>query len=145
MLVALVVGGAAWFVVQRGRGTLTSATAESGVPQAVAHLAGERITLVQVSSEHCASCARGARIWREAIAGEGGEVGAVGERDRAGAAFVEIDAADHMDLVRELGIMTTPTTLVYDGDGVLRGRVAGAPTPRAALAVLAPEQDGALR
>jgi thiol-disulfide isomerase/thioredoxin len=133
MLAALVVGGIGWLVLQRGRGTLRDAAAEGRLPEAVAHLAGERLSLVQVSSEHCTACVRGARILREAIA------------DQAGTTFTEIDASDHMDLVRELGIMTTPTTLVYDGDGALRGRITGAPTPKAALAALTHEQDGVLR
>lgn len=133
VVAALVVGTVVWLAVQRGRGVLKPTAAEAGLPMAVAHLAGERLTLVQVSSEYCTSCVRGARIWRDAIA------------DQPGIGFAEIDAADHMDMVRELGILTTPTTLVYDDGGLLRGRVAGAPTPRAAAAVLAPEQDGVLR
>jgi hypothetical protein len=136
MVVALAVALIGWLVLQRGRGSLTPATpaaAGSALPEAVAQLAGDRLTLVQVSGRHCTSCVRGARIWHEAIA------------DQSGVAFVEIDADDHMDLVREHGIMTTPTTLVYDRDGALQGRLSGAPTPRAARAVLTSEQDGALR
>jgi len=133
MLVALAVVLIGWWVLQRGRGSLMTTRAGGALPAAVAELAGERLTLVQISGRHCTSCVRGARIWREAIA------------DKTGVAFVEIDADVHMDLVRELGIMTTPTTLVYDRDGTLHGRLTGAPTPSTARAVLTAEQDGVLR
>ena len=129
LVLALAAAGIGWRLLQRSRGVLRPAARAGGVPADVAHLAGERLTLVQVSSEHCSSCARGARVWREVAHHE------------PDVAFVEIDADDHMDLVRELGILTTPTTLVYDGGGQLRGRVTGAPTPRAARAALERE-DG---
>lgn len=133
VVVALAAGFLAWWLVQRGRGVLKTSPTGPAIPTAVAHLAGERLTLVQVSSEHCSACVRGARVWRDSI------------ENQPGLAFVEVDAADHMALVRDLGILTTPTTLVYDGAGRLSGRVTGAPTPKAATAVVEPDQDGALR
>lgn len=132
VVAALVVGFAAWALVQRGRGVLRPAGVAVAVPTAVTHLRGEHLTLVQISSEHCSACVRGARVWRESIA------------DRPGVGFAEIDASEHMELVRELGILTTPTTLVYDRDGALLGRVAGALTPSAANAVLV-SPDGVSR
>ncbi len=46
-------------------------------------------------------------------------------------AHIEIDAAERLDLARELGIMRTPTTLVLDSDGVVVARMDGAPSDRA--------------
>ncbi len=133
VVLALALGFLGWWVAQRSRGVLRATPVGGAIPTAVAHLAGERLTVLQVSSEHCSACLRGARVWREAIGGG------------LGVGFAEIDASDHMDLVRELGILTTPTALVYDGAGQLRGRVTGAPTPRAATDALERAQNGALR
>jgi hypothetical protein len=49
---------------------------------------------------------------------------------------VEIDAEAHLDLVRSLGIMRTPTTLVLDADGRELTRATGAPRPAQVLAAL---------
>ncbi len=130
LLAALAVGGIGWLLLQRGRGVLRTATVRAALPTAVAPHAGERLTIVQVSSEHCSSCGLGARVWRKAVA------------EQPGVTFAEIDAVDHMDLVRDLGILTTPTALLYDGAGVLRGRVTGAPTPKAAADAVATAEVG---
>lgn len=130
LLAALSVAGIGWLLLQRGRGVVRAATVQAALPTAVADHAGERLTVVQVSSEHCSSCGLGARVWRKAI------------DEQPGVAFVEIDAADHMELVRDLGVLATPTALLYDGAGVLRGRVTGAPTPKAAAAAVAPAHVG---
>jgi hypothetical protein len=45
--------------------------------------------------------------------------------ERPGVAFVEIDAADRMDLTRRLGVMATPTVLVLGPDGVIGRRSSG--------------------
>lgn len=76
---------------------------------------GERATLLQFSSAFCAPC----RTTRHVLAD-------VAERTD-GVVHVEIDAEHHLDLVRRLGIMRTPTTLVLDRDGLERVRATGAP------------------
>jgi thiol-disulfide isomerase/thioredoxin len=63
---------------------------------------GERATLVQFSSAFCAPC----RATRRVLA----EVAAL----VPGVAHVEIDAEEHLDLVRRLDILKTPTVLVLD-------------------------------
>jgi len=42
-------------------------------------------------------------------------------------AYVEIDAEAHLELVRQLDIRSTPTTLFIDRNGHEVGRAAGAP------------------
>jgi thioredoxin-related protein len=42
-------------------------------------------------------------------------------------AYVEIDAEAHLELVRQLDIRSTPTTLFVDRNGHEVGRAAGAP------------------
>ena len=66
---------------------------------------GERATLVQFSSAFCQPC----RATRRTLAEVAGMVD--------GVAHVEIDAEERLDLVRELGISSTPTVLVLDADG----------------------------
>ncbi|MBO0842958.1 MAG: thioredoxin family protein [Nocardioides sp.] len=76
---------------------------------------GERATLVQFSSAFCAPC----RVTRRVL-------GEVAEAE-PGVVHLEIDAEHHLELVRELGILRTPTTLVLDGAGHEVARAAGAP------------------
>ncbi|MCX5264150.1 thioredoxin family protein [Streptomyces sp. NBC_00199] len=85
---------------------------------------GERATLVQFSSAFCAPCRATRRIL--------GEVAAV----VPGVAHIEIDAEAHLDLVRELDILKTPTVLVLDADGRIVRRAAGQPRKADVVAAL---------
>ncbi|MGQ4363326.1 TlpA family protein disulfide reductase [Streptomyces sp. SAS_272] len=85
---------------------------------------GERATLVQFSSAFCAPCRATRRIL--------GEVAAV----VPGVAHVEIDAEAHLDLVRELDILKTPTVLVLDADGRIVRRAVGQPRKADVVAAL---------
>jgi thiol-disulfide isomerase/thioredoxin len=85
---------------------------------------GERATLLQFSSAFCAPC----RATRRTLA----EVASV----VPGVAHVEIDAEHHLDLVRRLGVLRTPTTLVLDAEGREVGRAAGAPRKEQVLGAL---------
>ena len=49
---------------------------------------------------------------------------------------VEVDAEQHLDLVRRVGVLRTPTTLVLDAEGREVSRAAGAPTKQAVIASL---------
>jgi hypothetical protein len=53
-----------------------------------------------------------------------------------GVAHIEVDAEQHLDVVRRLGILRTPTTLVLSGEGVEVTRAAGAPTRQQVLTAL---------
>ncbi len=85
---------------------------------------GERATLVQFSSAFCAPCRATRRI--------------LGDVSSAvpGVSHVEIDAEEHLDLVRRLGVLRTPTTLVLDASGREITRASGAPRPAQVLAAL---------
>jgi len=87
---------------------------------------GERATLLQFSSAFCAPC----RATRVVLA----DVAATTE----GITHIEVDAEQHLDVVRRLGILRTPTTLVLDADGVEVGRASGAARKEQVLAALAP-------
>lgn len=53
-----------------------------------------------------------------------------------GVSHVELDAEDHLDLVRELGILKTPTVLVLDADGRIVRRATGQPRKADVIAAL---------
>jgi thiol-disulfide isomerase/thioredoxin len=76
---------------------------------------GERATLVQFSTEFCAYCGPARTLLGELAA------------ERPGVAFVEVDAAERMDLTKRLGVFSTPTVLVLDPDGAIAARSAGRP------------------
>jgi thiol-disulfide isomerase/thioredoxin len=86
---------------------------------------GERATLLQFSSAFCAPC----RATRRTLAEVADEV--------PGGTHVEIDAEHHLELVRALGVLRTPTTLVLDGDGRELVRATGAPRRAQVLSALA--------
>jgi len=89
------------------------------------HRLGERATLLQFSSAFCAPC----RVTRRILH----EVAAV----VPGVEHVEVDAEHHLELVRRLGILRTPTTLVLDAGGRELQRASGAPKKDEVLATLA--------
>ena len=76
---------------------------------------GEHATIVQFSATVCAPC-RAAHV----IAGE---VAA----QVPGVTHLDINAEHHMELVKEFGILRTPTILVLDGLGRLSARISGVP------------------
>lgn len=86
---------------------------------------GERATLLQFSSAFCAPC----RTTRHVLAD-------VASRTD-GVAHLEVDAEHHLDLVRRLGILRTPTTLVLDAGGRELTRASGAPRREQVEAALA--------
>lgn len=85
---------------------------------------GERATLVQFSTAFCQPC-RAARVTL-------GEVSAMVD----GVAHIEVDAESHLDLVRRLDIMRTPTVLIVDAAGRVVQRASGAPRKADVLAAL---------
>ncbi|QIQ06221.1 TlpA family protein disulfide reductase [Streptomyces liangshanensis] len=85
---------------------------------------GERATLVQFSSAFCAPC----RATRRTLAEIAGMVD--------GVTHVEIDAEERLELVRELGILKTPTVLVLDARGRIVRRAAGQPRKADVIAAL---------
>jgi hypothetical protein len=74
---------------------------------------GAQATLVQFSTEVCAYCGPTRELLTEVA------------RARDGVAFVEIDAAERMDLTRRLHVLSTPTVLVLDALGGITSRASG--------------------
>ncbi|MBC9729706.1 thioredoxin family protein [Streptomyces sp. TRM68367] len=85
---------------------------------------GVRATLVQFSSAFCAPC----RATRRVLGEVAGMV--------PGVTHVEIDAEAHLDLVRRLDILKTPTVLILDADGQVVRRATGQPRKADVIAAL---------
>ncbi len=84
------------------------------------------VTLVQFSTAFCQPC-RATRRILDRIASE-----------TPGVRHLEVDAESHLDAVRALRILRTPTTLLVDAEGRIRNRVVGQPLPADVSAALAP-------
>ena len=86
---------------------------------------GERATLLQFSSAFCAPCRATRRVLADVASSMPGVV------------HVEVDAEQHLDVVRRLGVLRTPTTLVLDAAGTEVTRAAGAPRTEQVLVAVA--------
>jgi hypothetical protein len=133
LVVVLAVASAAGFAMRRRQGRFrptesestpvpgteaadsgTPASSEGGLSAAdLGAPLGAQATLVQFSTEVCAYCGPTRKLLSEVA----------GERD--GVAFVEIDAAERMDLTRRLHVLATPTVLVLDAIGGITSRASG--------------------
>jgi len=91
---------------------------------------GDRATLVQFSSAFCRPCVATRRTLADVAAMVDGVV------------HVDIDAESHLDLVRRLGVLRTPTVFVLDRDGVVVRRATGAPRRAAVIAALGQAESG---
>jgi len=90
----------------------------------VGHELGERATLLQFSSAFCAPC----RATRRILA----DVAAMTE----GVSHIEVDAESHLDLVRQLSVLRTPTVFVLAADGSIIRRASGQPRKPDVIAAL---------
>ena len=119
LVVVLAAASAAGFVLRKRQGRFQPGT--PGEPSSSDALSaadlgaplGPRATLVQFSTEVCAYCGPTRELLTEVA------------RERDGVSFVEIDAADRMDLTRRLHVLSTPTVLVLDAVGGITSRASG--------------------
>ena len=126
-LAVLALSGAFGLLRMRGRGRLRMRGRDGGVRLDAGELGaelGERATLVQFSSAFCAPC----RATRRVL----GEVAGMVE----GVRHVEVDAEAHLELVRRLNVLKTPTVFVLDADGSVVRRAAGQPRKADVIAAL---------
>lgn len=85
---------------------------------------GDRLTLVQFSSAFCSPCRATRTLLSDVVS------------TRPDVTHVEVDAESHLDLVRRLNVMRTPTVLVVGPDGTVLSRASGLPRRDQVLAVL---------
>lgn len=127
LVAAVVLTTVAGLVLRARQGRVRDVTAEQSLRDELAALGaapGARATLLQFSSAFCAPC----RATRRTLADIAGMVD--------GVAHVEVDAEEHLALVRRLGILKTPTTLVLDAAGREVKRASGQPRKADVLAAL---------
>lgn len=74
---------------------------------------GERLTLVQFSTETCARCPATARTLAAAAS------------ERSGITHIEVDVSRRDELIERFSILRTPTVLVIDAQHRLLARVSG--------------------
>ncbi|MER5427839.1 thioredoxin family protein [Streptomyces sp. NPDC002588] len=126
--VAVLAAASAYGVLQRRRsGRVRVRVRDDGKRLGADRLGGElgeRATLVQFSSAFCAPC----RATRRVLGEVAGMV--------PGVSHIEIDAEEHLDLVRELDILKTPTVLVLDSGGRVVRRATGQPRRADVIAAL---------
>jgi len=124
--IALTVAVAWAFKVRNGRFTDRSAhpAAQVLTRADLGTELGERATLVQFSSAFCSPC-RATRVLLTDIAAK-----------IDGVVTVDIDAEEHLEMVRRFDIMRTPTVLVLDADGAISTRASGLPRREQVLAAL---------
>jgi hypothetical protein len=133
VVVVIAVASAAGFVMRHRQGRFHAAkstpvigtnAADTGTPASPGDVLsaadlgaplGPQATLVQFSTEVCAYCGPTRELLTEVA------------RSRDGVAFVEIDAAERMDLTRRLHVLSTPTVLVLDALGGITSRASGPP------------------
>ena len=101
---------------RRGAGAAAPAAANVLTDAGVAVPLGERATLLQFSSAFCAPC----RATRRVLGEVAGLV--------PGVTHVEVDAEQHLEVVRTLRVLRTPTTLILDAEGREVSRAAGCPS-----------------
>ena len=116
ILIVLTLASAYGFWYQRSRGVV-KAKERAGVitAQMIGAPLGSRASLVQFSSAFCTPC-RATRALLENVV-----------EDLDDVVHIDIDAEDHLELVRQLNILSTPTTLILDSKGHEVGRDVGAP------------------
>jgi thiol-disulfide isomerase/thioredoxin len=134
LLVALLLtAAAAWWLRARDR-ALRAAEEEAAEGEDVpAPTVFERLgvrpgdadlTVVQFSTAFCAPC-RATRARLQQL-----------QARHPGLAYVDIDAENHLEEVRELDVRRTPTLFYLRRDGTLIGRSSGAPRPEELTALV---------
>ncbi|HAM45580.1 MAG TPA: thioredoxin [Propionibacteriaceae bacterium] len=110
IVVALVFGGYRRLTDGRARAVVAAADLDAATLGAGL---GSEVTFVQFSSPVCAPCRSTAATITDLT------------RIHPGAAHIELDVGDHIDLVSRFGITRTPTVLVLDARGTVRTRLVG--------------------
>ncbi len=85
---------------------------------------GSRATMVQFSSAFCAPCKATHALLSQMVT------------SMSDVRHIHIDAESHLELVRQLDIRSTPTTLFLNSKGIEVGRAAGTPKREQVIAAL---------
>ena len=126
ILIVLALASAYGIWYQRSRGAIRDKERLGIITaQMIGAPLGTRASLVQFSSAFCTPCRATRALLENVVEGLNDVV------------HIDIDAEDHLELVRELNILSTPTTLILDSRGHEVGRAVGAPKREHVLNALA--------
>ena len=127
LVIVLVLASAYGFWWKLSRGAIRSNKAIPGhrlTPETLGEALGSRATMVQFSSAFCAPCRATHSLLSQMVL------------TMDDVKHIQVDAESHLELVRELDIRSTPTTLFINKDGIEVGRAAGTPKREQVLAAL---------
>jgi thiol-disulfide isomerase/thioredoxin len=127
LAIVLVLASAYGFWWKRSRGAIRSNKAIPGhrlTAETLGEPLGTRATMVQFSSAFCAPCRATHSLLSQMVI------------SMTDVKHIHIDAESHLELVRQLDIRSTPTTLFVNKDGIEVGRAAGTPKREQVLAAL---------
>ena len=127
LVIVLAIASAYGLWYQRSRGAIRTVKAVPGHrlgAEVLGEALGSRATMVQFSSAFCAPCRATHTLLSQMVTA------------MADVKHVHIDAESHLELVRQLDIRSTPTTLFLNSEGVEVGRAAGTPKREQVLAAL---------
>lgn len=128
LLIVLVAASAFGIWFQRTRGEFRRKKTINGPRMTVQQIGsplGARVTMVQFSSAFCSPC-RATRVLLEQMV-----------QSMTDVTYAHVDAESNLELVRQLNILSTPTTLFLNRDGVEVGRAMGTPKRSQVLAAVA--------
>lgn len=132
VLIAILASATGYGFYFRARSGRLKATTKKGATAVISCITpvemgtefGSVATLLQFSSAFCAPC-RATKVLLGEVA-----------KDHPGVVHVVLDAESHLELVRRLKIISTPTTLILDPKGHEVGRAVGAPRREQVAAAL---------
>lgn len=125
-LLLLVLASVGYWWWQRRQGQVREVhKAGSLSSQTLGHKRGLHATFVMFSTPMCAKCPGTLRLLTDVAA------------EQRFVTVISIDATERLDLVRDLSVSRTPTTLVLDSHGVPVARMDGPPTREQVHAALA--------
>lgn len=118
VIAVVVVSSLLGFMRIRTDGTVRSHKPGSYVTSdQLGHEIGTAATFIQFSSPYCSPCKATHDMVSKLIA------------DKPTVAHVDLQVADHLNMVNQLSVMRTPTTVLINGKGHIEYRVEGAPRP----------------
>ena len=125
VVLLLATGYGYWYRHRDGRVKARTVTEERlRLDQSEIGSLGERATLLQFSSAFCTPC-RATRVILSEVAAA-----------TPGVRYIDVDAEHELALVRKVGVLSTPTTLILDNKGFEIARAVGAPRKAQVLASL---------
>ena len=118
VIAVVIISSLLGFMRIRTDGTVRSHKPGSYVTsEELGHTMGSAATFIQFSSPFCQPCKATHDMVNKLIT------------DKPEVAHVDLQVADHLDLVNQLSVMRTPTTVLINGKGHIEYRVEGAPRP----------------